>query len=149
MSLKLKLIKNAFYLRIISYPISNDRTIKERNSYEALFNQKNELKKIRNVGRIGVQNLRLSLGSKNCENQEETILTKSTENLKKLLIFYTNSDNMINKRNEIQSLVLTNNLSIFCIIKSLTKKRFTENWRMRDSNRLLLLKYLWLLLKYQ
>ena len=52
-----------------------------------------------------VQNPRPSLGSKNYKNKEEAMLTKSTKNPKKLLNFYTNVDNMINKRNEIQSLV--------------------------------------------
>ena len=46
-----------------------------------------------------VQNPRPSLRSKNYKNQEEVMLTKSTKNPKKLLIFYTNADNMINKRN--------------------------------------------------
>ena len=50
---------------------------------------------------MGVQNPRPSLGSKNYKNQEEVMLTKSTKNPKKLLIFYTNADNKINKRNEI------------------------------------------------
>ena len=50
---------------------------------------------------MGVQNPRPSLGSKNYKNQEEAMLTKSTKNPKKLLIFYTNADNKINKRNEI------------------------------------------------
>ena len=49
---------------------------------------------------MGVQNLRPSLGSKNYENQEEAMLTKSTKTPKKLLIFYTNADNMINKSND-------------------------------------------------
>ena len=49
------------------------------------------------------------------------MLTKSTKNPKKLLIFYTNADNMINKRNEIQSLVSTNNPDVFCITETLPK----------------------------
>ena len=49
------------------------------------------------------------------------MLTKSTKNPKKLLIFYTNADNMINKRNEIQSLVSTNNPDVFCITDILPK----------------------------
>ena len=75
---------------------------------------------------MGVQNLRPSLGSKNHKNQEETMLTKSTKNLKKVLIFYTNADNMINKRNEIQSLVSTNNPDVFCITKTLPKNVFLK-----------------------
>ena len=63
-----------------------------------------------------VQNLRPSL--KKLKNQE-AILTKSTKNLKNL---YTNADNMIHKRNEIESLVLTNNLDVFCINEILPKK---------------------------
>ena len=61
------------------------------------------------------------MGSKNYENQEEAMLTKATKNSKKLLIFYTSADNMINKRNEIQSLVSTNNLGVFCITETLSK----------------------------
>ena len=34
---------------------------------------------------------------------------------------YTNADNMINKRNEIQSLVSTNNPDVFCINETLPK----------------------------
>ena len=75
---------------------------------------------------MGVQKLRLSLGSKNHKNQEETMLTKSTKNLKKVLIFYTNADNMINKRKEIQSLVSTNNPDVFCITKTLPKNVFLK-----------------------
>ena len=37
------------------------------------------------------------------------------------MIFYTNTDNMINKRNEIQSLVSTNNPVVFCITETLPK----------------------------
>ena len=70
---------------------------------------------------MGVQNPRSSLGSKNYKNQEEAMLTKSTKNPRKLLILNTNADNMINKRNEIQSLVLTNNPDVFCITKTLPK----------------------------
>ena len=70
---------------------------------------------------MGVQNSRYSLGWKSYKNQEEAMLTKSTKNPKKLLIFSTNTDNMINKRTEIQSLVLTNNVGIFCITKTLSK----------------------------
>ena len=36
---------------------------------------------------MGVQNLRYSLGWKSDKNQEEAMLTKSTNNPKKLLIF--------------------------------------------------------------
>ena len=70
---------------------------------------------------MGVQNPRPYLGSKNYKNQEEAMLTKSTKNPKKLLIFYTNADNMINKRNEIQSLVPANNPDVFCITETLPK----------------------------
>ena len=55
-------------------------------------------------------------GSKNYKNQEDTFLTKSTKNPKKSLIFYTNSDAMINKRNGIQSWVSTNNPDSFSSI---------------------------------
>ena len=44
-SLKLKLIKNAFYLKNTGYSIGINRTIKERNRYKALLNQKKELEK--------------------------------------------------------------------------------------------------------
>ena len=71
---------------------------------------------------MGVQNSRPSLGSKNYKNQEEAMLTMSTKNPKKLLIFCTNADNMISqKKNEIQSLVLTNNPNVFCITETLPK----------------------------
>ena len=49
------------------------------------------------------------------------MLTKSTKTPKKLLIFYTNADNMINKSNEIQSLLSTNNPDVFCITETLPK----------------------------
>ena len=62
------------------------------------------------------------MGPKNYKNQEEAMLTKSTKNPKKSLIFYPNTDNMINKRNQIQSLVPTNNPDIFCITETLPKK---------------------------
>ena len=48
-------------------------------------------------------------------------MSKSTTNPKKLLIFHTNADNMINKRNEIQSFVSTNNSEVFCITEILPK----------------------------
>ena len=48
-----------------------------------------------------VQNPRPSLRSRNYKNQDEAMLTKSTKKPKKSLIFYTNADNKINKRNEI------------------------------------------------
>ena len=70
---------------------------------------------------MGVQNPRSSLGSKKYKNQEEKILTKSTKNPKKLLFFYANADNMINKRNRIQLLVSTNNPVVFCTTKTLPK----------------------------
>ena len=76
---------------------------------------------------MGVENPRPSLGSKNYKNQEEAILNKSTKSPKKLLISSTNADNMINKRNEIQSFVSTNNPGVFCISETLPKKGFTEN----------------------
>ena len=38
-----------------------------------------------------------------------------------LFIFYINTDNIINKRNEIQSLVSTNNPDVFCITETLPK----------------------------
>ena len=44
-SLKLKLIKTAFYLKNTSYSIGIDKTIEERNSYKTLLRQKKELKK--------------------------------------------------------------------------------------------------------
>ena len=44
-----------------------------------------------------VQNTRPSLGLNNYKPQEKAILNKSTKNPKKLLSFYTNADNMINK----------------------------------------------------
>ena len=75
----------------------------------------------RNVGEMGVQNLRPCLGSKNYKNQDDAMLTKSTKNPKKLLIFYTNADNMISKRNEIQSLVPINNPDVFCMTETLPK----------------------------
>ena len=43
-SLKLKLIKTAFYLKNTSYSIGIDKTIEERNSYKTLLRQKKELK---------------------------------------------------------------------------------------------------------
>ena len=49
------------------------------------------------------------------------MLTKSTKNPKKLIVSYTSSDNMIKKRNEIQSLVSTNNPGVFCITETLSK----------------------------
>ena len=70
---------------------------------------------------MGIQNSRSSLGSKNYKNQEESMLTRSTKNPRKLLIFNTDADNMINKRNEIQSLALTNNPDVFSITKTLPK----------------------------
>ena len=70
---------------------------------------------------MGVQNSRSSLGSKNYKNQEESMLTRSTKNPRKLLIFNTDADNMINKRNEIQSLALTNNPDVFSITKTFPK----------------------------
>ena len=68
-----------------------------------------------------VQNPKPSLGSKNYKKQEQAMLAKSTKKSKKLLIFYTNADNIINKRNEIQSLVSTNNPDLFCITETLPK----------------------------
>ena len=44
-SLKLKLIKTAFYLKNTSYSIGIVKTIEERNSYKTLLRQKKELKK--------------------------------------------------------------------------------------------------------
>ena len=44
-SLKLKLIKIAFYLKNTSYSIGIDRTIEEHNSYKTILRQKKELKK--------------------------------------------------------------------------------------------------------
>ena len=44
-SLKLELIKTAFYLKNTSYTIGIDKTIEERNSYKTLLRQKKELKK--------------------------------------------------------------------------------------------------------
>ena len=76
---------------------------------------------------MGVQNPRPSLGSKNYKNQIESMLTKSTKTPKKLIISYTSSDNMIKKRNKIQSLVSTNNPGVLCITETLPKKRFIEN----------------------
>ena len=70
---------------------------------------------------MGVQNPRPSLRSKNYKTQEEAMLTKSTKNPKSLLIFYTNADSMINKRNKVQSLVSTNNADVFCITETLLK----------------------------
>ena len=67
---------------------------------------------------MGVQNSRSSLGSKNYKNQEESMLAKSTKNPRKLLIFNTDADNMINKRNKI---LLTNNPDVFFITKTLPK----------------------------
>ena len=120
--MKLKLIKNAFHLKNTGYSISIDRTIEERNSYKALLNQKKEeMQNRRNVGGMGIQNLRPSLGSKNYKNQDEAMLTKSTKNPKKLFIFYTNADNMISKRKEIQSLVSINNPDVFCMTETLLK----------------------------
>ena len=49
-SLKLELIKNVFHLENTGYLISIDRTIKERNSYKALLNQKKELEKEEMLG---------------------------------------------------------------------------------------------------
>ena len=72
-------------------------------------------------------NRRPSLRSKNYKNQEEAMLTKSTKNLKKLLIFDTNADSMINKRNKIQSLVSTNNPDVILYYRNFAKKRFIEN----------------------
>ena len=72
-------------------------------------------------------NPRPSLRSKNYKNQEETLLTKSTKNPKKLLIFDTNADSMINKRNKIQSLVSTNNPDVILYYRNFAKKRFIEN----------------------
>ena len=40
-------------------------------------------------------------GKKKHEKQGEAILTKSTKNPEKLLIFYTNADNKTKKRNSI------------------------------------------------
>ena len=54
------------------------------------------------------------------------MLTKSTKNPKKLLIFFTNADNMINKRNEIQSLVSTNKPDVFSITKTLPKNKLLK-----------------------
>ena len=76
---------------------------------------------------MGVQNPRPSLRSKNYKNQEEAMLTKSTKNPKKLLIFDTNADSMINKRNKIQSLVSTNNPDVILYYRNFAKKRFIEN----------------------
>ena len=72
-------------------------------------------------------NRRPSLRSKNYKNQEEAMLTKSTKNPKKLLIFDTNADSMINKRNKIQSLVSTNNPDVILYYRNFAKKRFIEN----------------------
>ena len=70
---------------------------------------------------MGVQNLRTPLGSKNYKNQEQTMLTKPTKKAINLLTFYTNVYNMINKRNEIQSLVSINNPDVFSITETLPK----------------------------
>ena len=78
---------------------------------------------------MGIQDPRPSLEWKYYKNQGDTILTKSSKNPKKLLFFCINGDNMIDKRNEIQSWVSTNNHW------NAAKKGFNENWRMRDSNR--------------
>ena len=100
--MELKLIKNSFHLKNTTNSISIDKTIEERNSYKTLLNQKKELEKEEMSGGMGVQNMRPSLRSKNYINQEEAILTKSA---KTLLVFCTNADNMINKGDEIRSLV--------------------------------------------
>ena len=75
---------------------------------------------------MGVQNLRTPLGSKNYKNQEETMLTKPTKKTINLLTFYTNAYNMINKRNEIQSLVSINNPDVFSITETLPKNVLLE-----------------------
>ena len=49
---------------------------------------------------MGVQNTTPSLESKNYKKKEKAILTKSTKSPKNLLVFYTNADKKINKRNE-------------------------------------------------
>ena len=54
---------------------------------------------------MGVQNSRPSLGSKNYKNQEEAMLTMSTKNPKKLLIFCTNADNMISQKKKWNSII--------------------------------------------
>ena len=49
------------------------------------------------------------------------MLTKPTKKTINLLTFYTNAYNMINKRNEIQSLVSINNPDVFSITETLPK----------------------------
>ena len=100
-SLVLKLIKHGFHLKNSSYSISIDRAIEERNSYKTLLKQKEELIKKELWGNGNSKSEALHGVKKKHEKQGEAILTKSTKNPEKLLIFYTNADNKTKKRNSI------------------------------------------------
>ena len=100
--MKFKLNKNAFHLKNTGYSISVDRTMEERNSQKALLNQKKELERKEISGEWEFKIRGPPWDQKTIKTKKkEAMLTESTKSQKKLLIFYTNADNKINKRNEI------------------------------------------------
>ena len=58
------------------------------------------------------------------------VMTKSTKNLKKLLIFYPNAHNMINKRNEIQSW-FRQKIRPYFVLPKLCQKTFY--WKLKNT----------------
>ena len=52
-----------------------------------LFKLKKRIRKGKNIGGIGIQNQRPSMGSNNCKNQEKSFLTELTKYPEKLLAF--------------------------------------------------------------
>ena len=105
--------------------ISIDRTVEERNLYKKALNERNDMP----LGGMRIQDLRPSLKSKSCQVQNSSTI-KSYQNL---TVFYTNADNLINKRNELYHSIASVKPEIICITEILPKNASlpVDDWELR------------------
>ena len=69
---------------------------------------------------MAFQNQGSPMGFENYEDQSQSSVNYEQRN-HKLSILYTNADNLMNKRNDLQAIITCNNPDFICITESLPK----------------------------
>ena len=70
---------------------------------------------------MAIHNQWPTLGSENTKTQSKTTLNNSVANSCSLSVMYTNTDNVINTKSELLTIISADNPNIICITKTLPK----------------------------
>ena len=103
--------------------------MEESNLYKKVLNKRNQMQNNAQFGGMGIQDQRPSMESKSCQDQNSSTI----KSYQSLTVFYTNADNLINKRNELYHSIASVKPEIICITEILPKNASLpiDDWELQ------------------